>query len=200
MSLGFIIAVVFAIVLLSLALTWLRGTIDQIMGLSDDLTQEAQSTLRDSFRSTSSSFAVWPSQYSLTPGKELRMSAGIENDATDGQPHKFVINVLPASADSNVLSIECGSTPFSNCDALKDKMTSWATFDTSAGLIQINAVGFKFINVRPSSDAVKGTYIFNVVACYDATINMGAPQYFQCNAEHENLWGGSAQQVLISVV
>ena len=77
MSLGFIIAVVFAIVLLSLALTWLRGTIENIIGLTDDLTQQAQAQLRESFTSTATSFAVWPNQYNLNPGKGLKMSAGI---------------------------------------------------------------------------------------------------------------------------
>lgn len=197
MSMGFIIAVVFAIVLLSLALTWLRGMMDGLMGITDDLTQEAQANLRDAFRETATSFAVWPNQYNLDPGKGLRMSAGIENDAIDGKDHKFVINVVPATADEKIVSIK-GCTNFETCTTLKEEMKTWATFDKSVGLIQINSVGFKFVEIRPQADAIKGTYMFNVVACYDKVIG-SEPSSSTCTQLSDNLWGGSAKPVLISI-
>lgn len=198
LSLGFIIAVVFSIVLLSLALTWLRGTIEGIIGLTDDLTQEAQSQLRESFRATATSFAIWPSQYSLAPSKGLRMSAGIENDAPDGKDHLFVINVLPAAADDNVLAAK-GCVTFEACATLQQEMSQWATFDSTAGKIQINSFGFKFIEVRPVAEAVKGTYIYNVVSCYDKVLG-STPVSSGCIPISDNLWGGSAQQLIISIV
>ncbi|MBI4021123.1 MAG: hypothetical protein HY369_02685 [Candidatus Aenigmarchaeota archaeon] len=198
MSLGFIIAVVFSIVLLSLALTWLSGLIGGVVGLTDDLTQEAQSTLRDAFRGgTASSFAVWPSQYKLDAGKSLKMSAGIENDAIDGKDHKFVINVRPAIADQNVLLAKCGGGE-TLCPVLEADLKKWVTFDFGVGTIAINEVGFKFIEIRPPGDAVKGTYIFNVVACYDE-LGSGTLTSASCTETSTNLWGGSAQQVIISV-
>jgi hypothetical protein len=211
MSLGFIIAVVFAIVLLALSLTWLRGMIENIMGITDDLTQEAQSSLRDAFRETSTSFAIWPSQYNLNPGKGLRMSAGIENDAPDSKDHKFVINVIPVSASDQVLSVY-GCNDFDTCSVggttLRQKMLKWVTFDRTAGLIKINSVGFKFIEVRPDANAPQGTYLFNVVACYECKSDLGGrltcasepPSSASCLTNSDYLWGGSAQQLLISVV
>lgn len=200
LSLGFIIAVVFAIVLLSLSLTWLRGMIENIMGITDDLTQEAQTSLRDAFRGgAASSFAVWPSQYNLPPGKGLRMSAGIENDAIDGRDHQFVINIVPVSASDNVLTTKkCDIESFRNCQ-LYDELKKWVTFDRTAGVVQINAVGFKYIEVRPTANAVKGTYLFNIVSCYDEVVS-STPTSSGCLQTSENLWGGSAQQLLISVI
>lgn len=198
MSLGFIIAVVFAIVLLSLALTWLRGMIENIIGITDDLTQQAQSNLRKAFEETQSSFAVWPSQYNLKPGKGLRMSAGIENDATDGKDHIFVINVIPVNADDNVLSAK-GCTVFGRSCKLYDDLVKWITFDKTTGIIKVNSVGFKFIEIRPSNDAVKGTYLFNVIACYNQVAG-STPSSAGCTETSDNLWGGSAQQLIISVI
>jgi len=198
MSLGFIIAVVFAIVLLSLALTWLRGLIENVTGITTDLTQEAKGILRDSLKTTGSNFAVYPTQYSLEPDRGLRMSAGIENDAVDGNPHQFVINVVPAATSENVLVVN-GCSDFDSCPTLKQEMVKWLTFDSSAGTIQRNEIGDKFIEIRPAADTVKGTYIFNVVACYDKVLG-DTPISSTCTQISDNIWGGSAQQFLISVI
>lgn len=198
MSMGFIIALVFAIVLLSLALVWLQGLFGDLTGLTTDLTQEAQTILRDTFSQTSSSFGVWPPEYSLDPGRGLRLSAGIENDAGDGRDHLFVINVIPSSADDNILSAN-GCSAFETCPQLEEKMKSWVTFDKSAGIIQINTLGFKFIEVKPATDSVKGVYFFNVVACYDEVIG-ATPVSDLCTPVADNIWGGSAQPLLIRVV
>lgn len=198
LSLGFIIAVVFAIVLLSLALTWLRGVFENVLGLTDDLTQEAHSTLRESFRTTSTDFAIWPSQYEVNPGKGLKMSAGIENDATDGLDHTFVINVIPVGVSDNICAGGGLNCPVpGGAGTLATSLRTWLTFDQTPGLIKINAVGFRFIEVRPANNAPKGTYIFNIVACYDKPA--AVPASASCTPTHPNLWGGSAQQLIISV-
>lgn len=104
LSLGFIVAVVFAVVLLSLAILWLNNLFPQLFSITDDLTQQAQSKIQETFQQTQNNFAIWPSKYDLVRTRELKMSAGIKNDAEDGQDHQFVINVIPAAASNTVCS------------------------------------------------------------------------------------------------
>jgi hypothetical protein len=193
LSLGFIVAVVFAVVLLSLAILWLQGIIGNIGGLTDDLTQQAQSKLQETFQTTQNNFAVWPDRYNLDRGRELKMSAGIKNDAEDGQNHQFIINVVPAAASKT----PCPSGDISSCTgpggaSVKDFMQGWASWDNQAGIIQINRVGYRTISVKVPANAVAGTYIFNVIACMDIS------SYNACTPQTLN-WGGSAQQLTVTV-
>ena len=198
MSLGFIVAVVFAIVLLSLALIWLRSYFEQLLGLTDDLTQQAQITLRETFRETTASFSIWPSQYKLAAGKGLVMAAGIENEAPDGKDHRFVINIIPTAADNTILSgYNCQQ--FVTCTDLKTKMERWLTYNRQPFPIQIGAVDTPPIKIVPDGDSIKGTYIFDIFACYDKTLGTTLLSS-QCNENSQNLWGGSAEQLLITVV
>jgi len=194
LSLGFIVAVVFAVVLLSLAILWLNNLFPQFMSITDDLTQQSQSKIQETFQTTQNNFAVWPDQYSLDRGRELRMSAGIKNDAEDGQNHNFVINVAPAAASRGVCpspgTIDTCTAPGGKL--LKEFMQEWISWDSSPGIIQINRVGYKKISLKVPSNAVSGTYIFNVVACKDVYT------YTECTPQTLN-WGGSAQQITITV-
>ena len=199
MSLGFVIGLVFAIVLLSLALVWIRGVFEGFTGLTDDLTQQSQSALSDTFSTTTANFAVWPSNYELKPNTKLIMSAGIDNNAGDGQDHEFVINVIPAAASSNVLAAR-GCSTFDQCPLLKEEMAKWTTFVTSSTLVQISTQGYRDINIKPAADAVKGFYIFNVVACYDKGGTGSVPTSGNCVANSPSLWGGSAQQITITII
>jgi hypothetical protein len=193
LSLGFIVAVVFAVVLLSLAILWLQGIIGNIGSLTDDLTQQAQSKLQETFQTTQNNFAVWPDRYNLDRGKELKLSSGIKNDAEDGQNHQFVINVVPAAASRG----PCASGDIGSCTApggksLSEFMQNWVSWDNQPGVIQINRVGYRTISVNVPPNAVAGTYIFNVIACMDMY------SYSECTSQTLN-WGGSAQQLTITV-
>jgi len=127
LSLGFIIAVVFGIVMLTLLISWIQGTFTGIGGLTNDLTQQAQSSLRDAFRQTGSNFAVWPSQYELERGKGLRMSSAIENNAPDSLTHYFIVNVIPAAVSDNVCpggELTCAAP---GGGTMGDYMRKWVT-------------------------------------------------------------------------
>ena len=102
LSLGFIVAVVFAVVLLSLAILWLNNLFPQLFSITDDMFQQAQTKIQETFQNSQNNFAVWPPKYDLARGRELKMAAGIENDASDSDTHRFVINVIPATASDSV--------------------------------------------------------------------------------------------------
>lgn len=193
LSLGFIVAVVFAVVLLSLALTWLHGIFGGFTTITDDLTQQAQNKLIETFERTNSNFAVWPNRYTLKRGKGVKFSVGIRNNAEDGLDHTFVINIIPAAASKDV----CPEGDVRYCSApggesLYDFMLDWVTWDRSSSVIQINSVGYKTIEIRPDSNARLGTYIFNIVACKDMS------SYTSCTPQTLN-WGGSAKQFTLTL-
>ena len=157
------------------------------------MTQQAQNKLRQTFEETNSNFAIWPNRYDLKRGEELKMSAGIKNNAEDGLSHMFVINIIPAAASKSV----CPGGDVKSCLApggktLYEYMLHWVTWDTSSSVIQINQVGYKTISIKPDSQAKLGTYIFNVVACKDMS------DYQQCKPETLN-WGGAPQQLTITL-
>lgn len=102
LSLGFIVMVVFAVILLSLAIVWLQGVVRDIGGLTTDLTQQSANKIQEIFGETGENFAVWPSSYSMSAGKGIKLLAGIKNNARDGQAHRFVINMVPSTASNEV--------------------------------------------------------------------------------------------------
>ena len=50
LSLGFIVTVVFAVVLLSLAIVWLNSIFPTLFGITDDLFQQAQTQIQETFQ------------------------------------------------------------------------------------------------------------------------------------------------------
>ena len=164
LSLGFIITVVFAVVLLSLAVTWLRGMVTSVSSLTDDLTQKASDALSDTFNTGTTNFAVYPGEYSLAPGKGVRLSVGVKNDHMDGQPHQFVVHVYPAMSSSGIVQAE-GCSSFSTCESLKDKMMSWTTYPEEIYTIQPNQFRMWDLTVSVPNGVVKGIYQYDIVAC-----------------------------------
>jgi hypothetical protein len=203
MSLGFIVAVVFAVVLLTLTVTWVQQLFGQIGTLTDDLTQDAHSTLQKQFKDSSKNFAVWPSRRIQKPGTGVILSAAVENDADDGQSHKFVVNVVPAAASSSV----CPGGELGECSSpvtgkfLDEYMQEWVTWPTSQQSVIINGIGFWDIGLNVPDDAIKGQYMFNVIACwdYDSSGNPVTPTHLLCDQIADNIWGGSAQPLTVTV-
>lgn len=194
MSLGLIVAVVFAVVLLTLAITWIQGMIGDISSITHDLTNQAQTKLQDTFAETSTTFAIWPTHYELRPGETVKLSAGIKNSVTDGQRHDFVLNVVPAGASNNVCTggdvYDCGSMP-----AIAEKMATWATVERTVSSIQIQSTAYKSITIHIEPDTLPGSYIFNVVSCYDRNNiddSIVTPNSFDCIGNSPNIWSNAA--------
>jgi hypothetical protein len=202
MSLGFIVAVVFAVVLLTLSVTWVQDLFGGVVTLTDDLTQDAHNKLQEEFRSTSKNFAVWPSRRTQNAGTTVILSAAVDNDADDGETHEFLINIIPSAASASV----CPGGELDTCvspagDSLKEYMERWVTWDFGKRAVSINTIGFWDITVEVPSDVMKGQYMFNVIACWDEDEdgNQMVPSVGSCEATAENIWGGSAQPLTIVI-
>ncbi|MBI4182222.1 MAG: hypothetical protein HY520_04620 [Candidatus Aenigmarchaeota archaeon] len=190
LSLGFIISIVFAVVFLSLAITWLQGLLGGVVSLTDDLSVNARSELRKTFSETQAHFGIWPPEYTLAPGRGINTLASIENDDPQAQANIFVINVIPSSASSGVRALRCTQGDF--CQDLREEMLTWATFADSATTIQYLSIEDYFVRIEPKSPP-PGTYIYTVVACSD---KQGVTLSENCNGASQD-WG--SEQIIIQV-
>ncbi len=172
MSLGFIVAVVFAVVFLSLAIVWVNQFMSQITPLTDDLIKDARVKIRDTFSKTDTRFSVYPQEWDLARGRTLNMLAGVINRESDSQTHSFVINVIPT----------------------KPETATWID-DSEFRLVQpvpFSDVGEFPITITPDRSAPAGTYTFYVIACMDKSFeqcttmddqNYQSPKYFRITLE-----------------
>jgi hypothetical protein len=166
LSLGFIVTVVFAVVLLSLAIFWIRGMIGTVGTLTDDLTQKAHDTMSETFNAGKANFAIYPREYKLSPGSGVKLSLGVKNDDRDGQPHDFVSHIYPAMASSSIIS-SYGCSSFDTCEQLKTDMLSWLTYSNEKYRIQPNVFRFWDVSVVLPNNVVKGIYQYDIVSCED---------------------------------
>ena len=156
MSLGLIIAVIFAVVFLSLAVTWVSDFMGSISSLSTDLLKEGSQKIRDVFSQTNQRFAIYPQEWTIERGQSLKMVAGVVNKEPDSLEHMFVVNVIPTDPTTAgwINDIEF-RTPL------------------KAGFNQV--LDFPITITPPKEGTLAGTYVFYVIAC----INVNAPG--QCN-------------------
>ncbi len=204
MSLGFIIAVVFAIVMLGLAITWIQGMFIDIGRITADLTTQAKADIRDRFAG-GDVFGISPDDYSVKRGEGFRMQAGIKNSAEDSRTHYFKIAVLPAGVSDSICAggeLTCPSPRAGQ--NIGQYMATWVTYDSTITPYEIGAEAFKFIDVAVPPTAKPGTYIFNVVACFDGQITTGTPSATAvpatCNlaTPADKIWG-NPQQFIVTV-
>lgn len=171
LSLGFIVTIVFAVVLLSLAIVWVRGMFESFDVVTQDMTRQAKDQLAKVFSETTTNFAVRPGSPEISRGTELTVQAGIKNDDPEGRRLNFVVNV------------GAGST---NTDTSKETMKEWITQGgaTSAGTGQI---AYRDIVITVPSDAKTGSYLFDVYACWAESGTEMNPS--DCTITSGNLWG-----------
>lgn len=182
LSLGFIITVVFAVVLLSLSIYWLRGFFTSLEPLTVDLTQQAQSEIAKVFQNTDKNFAIWPARYTVSPGKKLIMAAGIRNNDQEGRILYYVINMKATSTDS-------GETI--------ENVNKWVLVPGIGTKIDPAATANRDLTLNIPSVAKQGNYLFDVYACYGTSAAAtGDPA--NCDINAANIWG-SPQPVTISV-
>ncbi len=167
MSLGFIVAIVFAVVFLSLTIVWVNQFMSQITHTTDNLIGQAEVEINDVFATTDTKFSIYPKEWTLERGHELKMLAGVINREADSKSHNFVVNVIPT----------------------KPETAGWID-NSEFKLVQpvpFNNIGEFPITITPTG-ATSGTYVFYVIACIDATYgqcstmeqqNYQSPKYFR---------------------
>lgn len=185
LSLGFIIGLVFAVILLTLSIMWIRGVFQGFSTMTDDLTQNARAQLANTFDYTQTNFDVSPAFYKLEPGRSVKLSAGVKNNDPSAQVHNFVIKVLPAAADYEIYTAE-GCSDFESCTSLQEKMMRWVTYSKYSRSANPNDKEYWDITIRFPNDVKRGSYVFDVVACADVP-------WDDCDRTSTNKWGRTKQ-------
>lgn len=147
MSLGLIVAVIFAVVFLSLGVVWVSSFMSDISGLSVDLIQEGRTKIKETFSSTNQRFAVYPEEWDLNSRQPLKMVAGIINKEADSREHDFVVNVIPTEPET-------------------EEWINEAEFRRPLKAEFGKILNFP-ITITPDADALAGTYVFYIIACID---------------------------------
>ncbi|RLI96669.1 MAG: hypothetical protein DRO99_04095, partial [Candidatus Aenigmatarchaeota archaeon] len=131
-------------------------------------------------------FAIWPPEYTVAAGTTLKMAAGLKNDAYDGEAHDFVINVVVEEVPSGVN---------------KNFVRNWVMFIKSPKTIAIGRHDEIPITFEVPSNAMKGVYLFRVVACYDERVDGTpvTPDSASCTSTSENMWGPAAQDFVMTI-
>jgi len=192
LSLGFIIGVVFAIVLLSLAVLWIQGLIAGIEDISGDMIQQADQKLSETFQQTDQNYAVWPNSYETPPGKKIAVSAGLKNNAMDGGRHSFLVNVDIQSVPSTVTSTE---------------VEAWMDWAKNSKTVNPNEHTQIPIHISIPHGAKSGTYIFRITGCSECKeprcpIGGSASSSIttsMCTPNSDYVWGAAAEDFVLIV-
>jgi cytoskeletal protein RodZ len=170
LSLGFIVTVVFAVVLLSLAIVWLRGMFANIDVVANDMTRQAQEEISKTFSETTSNFAVRPARPEVTRGTKLIVQAGVKNNDPSGKTLNFVINVKPGNTNTKIT---------------KEELGIWIT-QTTETYAGPNEVAYRDVIIKVPQTAETGSYMFDVFACASETPGMDPST---CDTTSTNKWG-----------
>ncbi len=155
-SMGFIITVVFAVVLLTLALPWLTDFMSQISGVTHQVTDLARSELLQEIAQAGTTVGIAaPPVTTWKRGETGAFAIGIKNKYTD-QGKTFYVNVYLNQLGGAL----AGQSPSS----MQAEISKWLTYAPSEF---VNAGGSKSsqLILQPASGASAGIYQFRVLVC-----------------------------------
>ncbi len=192
LSLGFIIGVVFAIVVLSLAVIWIQDLMGGVTDISEGLKEEASLKLEETFQETDENYAIWPTRKELTAGTKLAVSAGLKNNAMDGERHKFLVNIQPQSLPTGVTDTE---------------VMSWIEWAKQSKTVNPNQNTNIPIYITVPHGAQSGTYIFRITGCSECSDprcppgggTAGTITSSMCTPDSDYVWGASAEDFILVI-
>ncbi|HDD72468.1 MAG TPA: hypothetical protein ENG00_00075 [Candidatus Aenigmarchaeota archaeon] len=161
LSLGFIVAVVFAVILLSLALTWLQGIFDPLSTVTHKTTDIAMQKLLQELASTNKKVGIAaPGVTEWKRGETGAYALGIKNEDTD-KANTYYINVYLETVGGDIDSSQLSS--------LQDEVKSWITLSPPSIDIPPNGRDKVDIIIKPTPDALSGIYSFRAAVCTSAS-------------------------------
>lgn len=159
MSMGFIIAVVFAIILLSLSITWIQDLFAQIGTITHKTTDVAQQQLLQQLAASGKKVGIAaPAVTTWGKGETGSYAIGIKNNDVDSD-HTFYVNVY-LEAIGGELKDETVAMNYEDAE-------SWLTHP-KAKFISAGERDIVYLIIRPSTMGTKrGIYTFTVSVCSD---------------------------------
>ncbi len=172
MSIGLLVTVIFAVVLLTLGIALIRDWLFGITKLGQQMQEQAEKQLKDQLSKTGDTFLISPTEHKENPKTEISVTAGIKN--TDPDDHQYVIGISTEKVPIGVTRAD---------------VSSWIQYLDTAKTIKAGDVNFVSIYMTIPSNAKKGIYFFRISSCFNKEGIL--PIAAACNANSDNLWATS---------
>lgn len=158
-SMGFIIAVVFAVIMLVLAIGWLQGMFPGITQLTNQVSDIARQRLLDELAAGGKVSIAAPAVTAWGRGQTGSFALGMRND--DPSTSKtFYINI-----ELDTLGGELSGQPLASYATQSE---AWLTYSKSL-FLDPSAQGTVDIIIRPATTANVGIYVFKAYVCDSGT-------------------------------
>lgn len=157
LSLGLIVTVVVAVVLLSFLIMWLQGMFSDIPKLTHQVTELAQQKLMSDLSQTGEKVGIAaPAVTAWQRGETGSFALGIMNKYTD-KDMKFYINVYLEELGGDLSGTPVG--------AKKGETDKWLTYFSSEFVEKGKSKATNIIIKPPASGTDTGIYLFRAVVC-----------------------------------
>jgi hypothetical protein len=161
MSLGFIVAIVFAVILLSLSLSWITNIFPTI----EDITHKVTDTARDELLRRMS-----------TSGEKVGLAAPAVTEWRRGETGSYAVGIKNQDANSQLkayinvyLSQLGGDLAGASVSSYASGVDSWLTYarasDGDFEVVDPSGQKTTDLIIRPDTSAATGIYRFTVVVC-----------------------------------
>jgi hypothetical protein len=157
LSLGLIVTVVVAVVLLSLLILWLQNMIPGLERVTHQVTELAQQKLMKDLSQTGEKVGIAaPAVTTWKRGETGSFAVGIRNKYSD-KDMKFYINVYLEKLGGDLSGTPAG--------AKKSEVDKWLTYSSSEFVERGKSKPTSIIIKPPASGTDTGIYLFRVVVC-----------------------------------
>ncbi len=161
MSLGMIVALVFAVILLTLAIIWIQGIMSGVTEITHKVTDVARDQLMSRLSAGGRVGIAAPTVTTWTRGETGSFALGIRNENLD-QDKTYYINVYLEKFNPGTGMRDCVTTG-SNCP----NIGGWLTFSNSEFIPKGESKASDII-IKPTTDAQSGIYKFKAIVCKES--------------------------------
>lgn len=189
LSLGFIVAVVFAVVLLSLSLTWLSGMFNPIKDITHKTTEIATKQLLDQLSTGNKKVGVAaPDVTTWRRGETGSFALGVKNDDINNEktyyPYVYLEDLGGDLKGSDIVSMQ-------------NDVNRWISIAPTTLTLDPNQKDTMAVIIKPGGSASTGIYIFRACVCteYDKTCHTISPGVY--DSKSASLYGCSSFSIEI---
>jgi hypothetical protein len=156
LSLSFIIIIVFAVIVLSLAIAWIQGIFDVLNPLTHSVTDVARTELLDRIAKSDARVGIAaPDVTAWNRGETGSYAVGVRNIRSDVDK-TFSMNVY--------LEEIGGALDPSQISYYRNNVKNWLTFSKKVFVAKSSSATSDIV-IKPPADADTGIYMFRVVVC-----------------------------------
>jgi len=164
LSLSFIVVVVFAVIVLSLAIAWIQGIFEVLNPLTHSITDVARQELLDRIAQSDARVGIAaPDVTQWQRGETGSYAVGVRNVRSDLDV-RFSMDVY--------LEELGGALAGKSINAYATAVRKWLTFSSEVFVAKSSSETADIV-IKPPADAETGIYMFRIVVCDSGSCNNG---------------------------